>query len=104
TLSADQVNVRVLQENLSSVRAAALRAAPGVALVVADAKANTWIEDNEIHGVVSVYGPPDNPKLTPDNMKNIGVALGQKMLDFVESQSQLHVGRNNFYRLDISAT
>lgn len=103
TLTADQVDPRALQASLNAVRAASFRAAPGVALVVTDAEANTWLEDNDIHGVVSFYGTPGDQKLTDANMKNIGTAFDQQNLEFVESQSQLNVARNNFYRFDISA-
>jgi Family of unknown function (DUF6519) len=82
---------------------AAFRTTPGVALVLSDAAANTWIEDNDINGVVGLYGMPGNDILTEAQMNQISAALKTSSLDFTESQSQLHLAHNTLYRLSISA-
>ena len=101
-LSGASINPASIQASLEDIRAA-FQVVPGVALVIADAEADTWIADNEISGVVSFYGDPGPGKLTVDNMKNIALALRQGRVTFAPSQSQLHFGKNKVYRIDVSA-
>ncbi len=56
-------NPGLVQANLLDIRAA-FQVSPGVALVIADAEANTWISNNEINGIVGLYGDPGPAKFT----------------------------------------
>jgi len=96
--TADPARVKASLQDLR----AALQSSPGIALLIADAEADTWITDNEINGEVVFYGDPGPTKLTSDNIKNAGAALRAGRLKLEPSQSQLQVVNNKLFRIDVS--
>jgi len=102
TLSAETVDAAALSRNLQSVRAAALRTTPGVAIALLDSEAETRIEDNQITGVVSLYGVPGKTSLTAGDIRNISAALKVGKLLFNDPTGNLHFRNNVVTRIDVS--
>ena len=101
-LGAQQADARLLRAGLAKIREAALSGALGVALVLTDAAAETWIEDNHINGVVSLYGDPGESGLTEEELRLIANAFTEGNLRFGDSRSHLHVRDNILYRVVVS--
>jgi hypothetical protein len=89
-----------IQATLANVRSAFQT--PGVALVIADAEADTWLENNNINGIVALYGVPGQDNFTVAQLSRISSALKTSSLEFAQSQSQLQLSHNSLYRLSIS--
>lgn len=80
-----------------------LGATPGVAIVLNDGDAETWIEDNHIAGVVSLYGVPGKVRLTPDDLHKLSAVLRKGGVTFADPVASLNVRDNVMYRIDASA-
>lgn len=87
---------------LTAIRTAALAAVPGVAIVLRDGQAETRIEDNQIAGVVSLYGPPAQATLKQQELNTVDTALRNGGLIFSDSRANLYVRNNTLYRLSVS--
>jgi Family of unknown function (DUF6519) len=102
TLGTENVDAAVLAANLQSLRAATLRATPGVAVVLFDGEAETRIEDNQITGSVSLYGMPGKTVLTQAEIRTIAAALRVGKLVFNDPLANLHLRNNVVTRMDVS--
>lgn len=105
TLGASQVDESQLRANLADIRRTALRAVPGTAIVLMDAEADTWIEDNNIDGIISLYGVPGKSSLTKDEMTSISRRLkpeSQGAFSISDSIANLQVRDNVMYRIVVS--
>jgi hypothetical protein len=102
TLSETAVDKLLLQNRLAEIRLAALVTAPGVALVLMDAEADTRIEDNDITGTVSLYGVPGRARLPEEEMRRVAEELRRGVIRFTNSLSNLQVRDNILYRIDVS--
>ncbi|HYG09233.1 MAG TPA: DUF6519 domain-containing protein [Pyrinomonadaceae bacterium] len=91
-----------LRQRLSAIRLAALSATPGTAIVLRDAEADTRIEDNNITGVISLYGVPGNARLTENEMKLVSSGLKAGTIRFTNSLANLHVSNNILHRMAVS--
>ena len=100
TLSAQPVDVPLLQANLADIRLAALRAVPGTAIVLMDAEADTGMDGNKISGVVSLYGVPGRSQVTEDEMRSFLVWGGKSQL--LRLFVDLQLRDNMIYRITVS--
>lgn len=80
----------------------AFRATPGVAIVLIDGDAETWIEDNNINGVVSLYGAPGKVTLTAGDLHRLSAIVKNGRVVFANPVASLHIRDNVMYRLDVS--
>lgn len=100
-LNNDAADAALLQAEFVTVRGAALSAASGVALVLMDGEADTRIEDNNITGVVSLYGAPGTVKLTTDDLHKASLLI-KKVRVFSAAVATLHFRNNQVSRMDVS--
>jgi hypothetical protein len=86
-----------LAQALGGVRDAALRARPGVAVVLASNHADTRIERNDILGAISMFGPPGQPPATTPTGANPWLVLAREALqtDFAAESTSLFSLRHN---------
>lgn len=101
-LGEQAVDERLLRDRLGDIRAVALAMLPGTAIVLMDAEADTWIEDNNITGAISLYGVSGSANLTDDEMKLLSDGIKRGTLRFVNSLANLHVRDNILHRMNVS--
>ena len=101
TLRDPTADAAQLRANLEDIRLAALAAVPGVAIVLMDAEAETRIEDNQITGVVSLYGLPGSKTLTGAELNRL-FDLRFAKITFSDSLATLQIRNNVIFRMDVS--
>jgi hypothetical protein len=101
-MSAEKVDPKLLASRLAGIRDAAVKTWPGAAMVIMDGDANTTFENNEIMGVVSLYGIPGDTELTLDELKNLGDLLKRKGIRLSESTGTLELRGNSLNRLVVA--
>jgi hypothetical protein len=101
--NAQPADEHLIRARLADIKVSALRGEPGIAIVLMDAEADTWIESNNIEGVVSLYGVPGKERLTLDEMRLLAAGLKQGRVRFSNSLANLRVLDNVIYRIDVSA-
>jgi hypothetical protein len=102
TLGEPEVDAPLLRNRLGDIRLAAIATAPGTAIVLMDAEAETRIEDNDITGFISLYGAPGKGRLTQAQMKIVSTGLTRGSIQFTNSLASLHVRDNTLHRMDVS--
>jgi hypothetical protein len=100
--NAQPADALLIGARLTEIRVATSRGAPGIAIVIMDAEADTWINDNNITGVVSLYGPPGKIRITEEEIRLLSAALQRGAVVFSDSLANLQVRDNILYRMDIS--
>jgi photosystem II stability/assembly factor-like uncharacterized protein len=78
---------------------AAARAAAGVALAILDAEADTTLTDNELSGVLCLYGETSTAILNVDQMKLVADAQRQGRIALSNSRRALHLRDNRITRV-----
>lgn len=95
--------------SLSDVRTASLRTVPALVLVLEPTAGDTTLVDNEILGIVSVYGEPDKGGLSTDQIKALKTEsrwrpTGGETIQFAATPGRLSVDRNEISRLTFGGT
>ena len=85
--------------HLDDIRRAALRSRPALALVLEPAAGDVTLVDNQIVGLVSVYGEPGELDLTPEDMPYLARRASHGDFTFVPDAGRLSVVRNEVSRL-----
>lgn len=101
-LNTDTVDASLFQAEFAGVRGAALSATGAVALVLMDGEADTRIEDNNITGVVSLYGAPGTVKLTADDLHKASPVIKKGVPLFSDAVATFHFRNNQVSRIDVS--
>lgn len=102
TLSVQTVNSALVLSDLADIRLAALKAATGLAIALMDAQADARLGDNNIAGIVSLYGIPGRSIVSQENMRAISALLKQGGARFLRSSGHLQVHDNLLYKIDVS--
>lgn len=101
TLADPAADARALQAALADIRLVSLAIDPGVAILLMDAEAETRIEDNQITGIVSLYGLPGSTRLSDDEVRAL-IDSQSKKIEFSGSLATLHMRNNLVSRMDVS--
>lgn len=91
-----------LLERLFGIRDAAAPLSPQTAIVIEDAEGDVTMENNEVSGVISLYGPPGSTQPTGDHLEKLGPLLRQGEVTFSESSGTLRMLNNTVTRLRIA--
>ncbi|MBL8292506.1 MAG: hypothetical protein JNN08_11755, partial [Bryobacterales bacterium] len=86
-----------------NIYAAAAAATPAIALMVADARPDVFLESNVIDGTVSLYGLPKPPELTDEELGRLRPRLAQGTVQFNGTGASCKVVSNRLDRLTIGA-
>jgi hypothetical protein len=100
---ADAVNAQALAGVLGAIRNAADAAVPATALIIGDSNADTALRNNEIRGVVSLYGPPGSEHLTPGELDNVPKVKDQEGMPLPNPGAALQLDDNHLTRLTVGA-
>jgi hypothetical protein len=93
---------QLIRARLVDIKLAGARGTPGTAIVIIDAEADTWIEDNNILGVISLYGEPGKTRLTIDQMQLLATGMARGRITFAASLANLQIRDNVIHRIDVS--
>lgn len=86
-----------------NIYAAAAAATPAIALMVADARPDVFLESNVIDGTVTLYGLPKPPELTDEELGRLRPRLAQGTVQFSGTGASCKVVSNRLDRLTIGA-
>jgi hypothetical protein len=100
-LSADKVDPVLLNDHIKNIKAAAATASPGHALAIIDGNADVTFENNDINGVVSLYGVDTGIILSQNELKLLGTRIRQGNIRLSASTGKLQVRNNRFTRMVI---
>jgi len=101
-LSARTVNRRLLRVEIYNIRRIALIASPGNAVAIMDGDANVTLEDNDIRGVVSLYGLHVGAELNDDQLGTLGALIKSRAIGLIGSTGRLQMSKNRFTRLFVA--
>jgi hypothetical protein len=100
-MSAVTVDPKVIAESLAGIRAAAIGAAPGLALVIAGKGAGATITDNDITGVTSLHGVPGATVLTAAELKVLSSLIKEGLINSADSDGTLQMHTNRLSRVTL---
>jgi hypothetical protein len=109
TITLPTPEVPAVASCLDDVRSVALSSIPALALVLGSAAGDTTLVDNQILGVVSIYGEPGGGGLTFDQI--VGLQWDERCqpangnaIKFASTAGRLSVDRNEISRLTFAGT
>ncbi len=88
-----------MADSLRDLREVALRAVPALVLVLDPSSGDTTLVDNQIVGVVSVYGPPESGELTREQLGNLRRVFKERLIQLIPTAGRLSLARNEISRL-----
>ena len=74
---------------------------PDIAIVIDDGRADTRIENNDILGIISLYGLTDGSVLNAADMKNIAPIHGESRVTLLPLSGILHFRNNRVTRVTV---
>ena len=92
----------LLVDGLKLIRDIAVKTVPGTSVAFADGDAATLLADNEILGVVSVYGMHGKTDLTADDLKKLGGLVREGAIVLSASHGNLQVRGNRVTRFVVA--
>lgn len=101
-MPAPSVSPKVLVDLIARIRDAGAIASPGTAIVIKDGAAHTSFEDNQIIGVVSLYGTPAQPDPLEEDLKDFANRLKNTSVKLLGSPGTLRFIGNVLTRLVLS--
>ena len=101
-MRSENVNETLLVEHIRMIRDISIRLNPGTAIMIMDGGAETIIENNDIVGVISLYGIYGKAVLTNDDLQALSGLIIDQDVSFSESLGALQLRNNRLTRLVIS--
>jgi len=101
-LSARTVNKELLLAEIKNIRRVDLVTSPGNAVAIMDGDADVALENNDITGVVSLYGLHVKAELKEDELKILGALIKHRAVVLIGSTGRLQMLNNRFTGLFVA--